>query len=242
MKIIFLGTGSAINTLDTGASILVNENILIDAPGGVTQAIRKFGGDITHLDTIIITHLHGDHFFGLPFLLLEYKLKTKEAPPDIIAPAGARELFTRLAQIAFPGTEEFAGQTKPSYYIAADGKEITINDISVKFHGVPHGDMETYGVEIRETNKRKIFYAPDTSYSDVLVEITAKVDVAVLDATTPDEPIEGHMSMRQVNQLAEKFPGKLFMLTHRGSYPMESSPPPFPGIVMAPAAGDTFVF
>jgi ribonuclease BN (tRNA processing enzyme) len=244
MKIKFLGTGGAINTEDTGASLLINENILIDAPGGVPQAILKCGGDISKLDTIIITHLHGDHFFGLPFLLLEFILKPRETPLNILAPAGIQKLLIKLTELAFPGeeVEQMLAHAKPFYIIHEDEKEATIKDISIRSHGILHGDIETYGIEFGEPGKKKVFYAPDTSYNEELVKVIETVDIAILDATTSDEPIDGHMSMRQVNDLAKRFSDKVFMLTHRSRYNTNPTSYSLLENVRVPVAGNTFTF
>ena len=176
MKITFLGTGSAINTSYTGASILIDENILIDAPGGISHAIRKFGGDISKLDTILITHLHGDHVFGLPFLLLEYKVKPRESPLNILAPLGTRKLISKLTQLAFPDidTKQVQADALPAYIKASNHKEMSIKDIFVRLHIVPHGSIETYGIEIWKTDKQRIFYAPDVTYCSELFKILGK--------------------------------------------------------------------
>lgn len=244
MKIKFLGTGAAINTKDTGASLLVNENILIYTPGGIPQVILKFGGDISKLDTIIITHLHGDHFFGLPFLLLEYILKPRETILNILAPVDAQKLVTGLTKLAFPEkkTEELLAPAKPFYIAAADEEAMTIKNIFIRLHQVLHGDIETYGIEFGEPGKKRVFNAPDTSYSNELTKIIETVDVAILDATTSDEPIEDHMSMRQVNDLAKRYSDKIFMLTHRGSYNINPTSYPLLDNVRVPVAGDNFTY
>jgi ribonuclease BN (tRNA processing enzyme) len=244
MKLTFLGTGSAINAGDFGASLLINENILIDAPEGITQTLRKFGGDISGLDTIIITHLHGDHVFGLPFLLLEYMLKPRESPLSILAPAGAQKLLIKLTELAFPGeeAERMLAPARPFYIVHADGKGTTIKNISIKSHRIPHGSIETYGIEVGGQGGKKIFYAPDISYSDELVNIIETVDVAILDATTSEPILADHMSMKQVNDLAGKFPGKEFMLTHRSRYEIKPTTYSFLANVRVPVAGDEFTY
>lgn len=244
MKITFPGTGSAVNTEDIGASILIDDRILIDAPGGIPQVIRKFRKDLKKLDTIILTHLHGDHVFGLPFLLLEYIIEPRETPIYILAPSGAEDLFTRLIKLAFPDLdiEALSASAKPVFIEASDQMERNVTDISCKLHRVPHGEIETYGVEIREPGKKKIFYAPDVSYGSELIGILESIEIAILDATTPDEPIKGHMSMRQVNDLARRFLNKVFILTHRSRYDIPPASYSLQDNVSTPSPGDTLFF
>jgi ribonuclease BN (tRNA processing enzyme) len=244
MKITFIGTGAAINSSDNGASILINENILIDTPCGIPQTLHRFKCDISKLDTIIITHLHGDHVFGLPFLLLEYISRPRETPLTILAPSGTQKLIFTLLELAFPksNVEQLLAPAKPLFQILDDEKEIMLKEIFIRSHKIPHGQIETYGIEFGETGTKKIFYAPDTSYSDKLTKIIETIDIAILDATTQNDTIKGHMSMRQVNDLAKKYLDKEFMLTHRSDYSFYPESYSLLNHVKVPTAGTIFYY
>lgn len=68
-----LGCGSASPTLrhNPSAQLLTYQKhqMLIDCGEGTQQQIRRFGGNFNRIDHIFLTHLHGDHFLGLPGLL-----------------------------------------------------------------------------------------------------------------------------------------------------------------------------
>lgn len=49
------------------ASAIIDDHILVDAPNGIIKYLKHLGYDILKIDTIIITHLHGDHFLIYPF-------------------------------------------------------------------------------------------------------------------------------------------------------------------------------
>ena len=69
----FLGTGGSIATEDRDNTSLLldteNRLILIDCPGSVIQKIRKLGFDPRQIKTILVTHVHPDHIYGLPSLV-----------------------------------------------------------------------------------------------------------------------------------------------------------------------------
>ena len=75
MKLFFLGTGSGLPSLKRNVSsialIFPNRNRfwLWDCGEGTQHQILKTPLKISKLDKIFITHLHGDHLFGLPGLL-----------------------------------------------------------------------------------------------------------------------------------------------------------------------------
>ena len=72
--VMFLGTGNAFLPHGRNHSLaILDRKHLIDAPPTALSSMRKYGISPADLETIIFTHMHGDHIFGLPFILLERK-------------------------------------------------------------------------------------------------------------------------------------------------------------------------
>lgn len=59
---IILGYGSAHTTISIGTSFVIGESILVDAPPSIAKKMLREHMDISNIDTILISHLHGDHF------------------------------------------------------------------------------------------------------------------------------------------------------------------------------------
>ena len=70
MKVELIGTG-CIGTKQNSASSIVNKKILIDVPNGICRTLRNLDKPLEYIQTVIITHYHGDHIFDLPFLILQ---------------------------------------------------------------------------------------------------------------------------------------------------------------------------
>ena len=81
-----LGSGGRFNTCFhvTGASV----NFLIDCGASSLPALKRLGIAREAIDLILITHFHGDHFGGLPFLLLDAQFTRRTRPLVIAGPAG----------------------------------------------------------------------------------------------------------------------------------------------------------
>lgn len=92
-----LGTGSAIPTVKRGTtSHFVNcqqRHILIDCGEGTQLQLRKFKIKFQQIDIILISHLHGDHIFGLPGLLSTMQLLGRENKLKIYGPTGIKRLL-----------------------------------------------------------------------------------------------------------------------------------------------------
>src|SRR5580692_7953287 len=80
-------------------------NLLIDCGASSILAIRKWGVDPNGISTILISHLHGDHFGGLPFFLLDAQLISRRIAPLLFAgPPGLRERLMIVMEAMFAGS------------------------------------------------------------------------------------------------------------------------------------------
>ncbi len=91
-----LGSGSALPTArrnPTSQYVECNgRHILIDCGEGTQVQIRKFGIKLQRIEHILISHLHGDHYFGLVGLLSSMHLLGRVKPIDIYGPTGLKEI------------------------------------------------------------------------------------------------------------------------------------------------------
>src|SRR6476619_5574147 len=95
------GSGGRFNTcfwLETAKATL-----LIDCGASSLVALKAHGLDHRRVDGIILSHLHGDHFGGLPLLLLDGQLLNRRARPLLIAgPPGTRARLDAALDVFFP--------------------------------------------------------------------------------------------------------------------------------------------
>lgn len=106
----FLGCGDAFSSGGRFNTCFLVEapsaHFLIDFGASSLAALKRAGRSVRDLPLIFITHLHGDHVGGLPFLLLEASLVDKRtAPLTIAGPPGLKAHLPKLIEALFPGTE-----------------------------------------------------------------------------------------------------------------------------------------
>ena len=89
VKVRFLGSGDAFGSggrlqacihVEAGAM-----DFLLDCGASALCAMKRLGVPPSSVEAIILTHLHGDHFGGIPFFLLEAQLVSKREKPLVIA-------------------------------------------------------------------------------------------------------------------------------------------------------------
>jgi len=105
VRVTVLGSGDAF-----GSGGRLHSGYLVEAPGtaflvdcgpSVLQAMKRIGKDPAALDFVLLSHLHGDHFGGVPFLFMEYRyLHDRTCPFAVYGPPGTerrvRMLFAAL--------------------------------------------------------------------------------------------------------------------------------------------------
>ncbi len=98
-RLTILGTSSALPTSDrypTAHVLNVHERLfLIDCGEGTQMQMRRYKIRFGRINHIFISHLHGDHFFGLYPLLSTFNLMGRKTPLHLYAPAPADELIAR---------------------------------------------------------------------------------------------------------------------------------------------------
>ncbi len=102
LDVVFLGTGGSVPTARRStACILVRrggDRLLFDCGEGSQRQMQRSTG-LVQVDDIYITHLHADHYLGLPGLLKTYDLQDRERPLRILGPRGLHELIGGLRRI-----------------------------------------------------------------------------------------------------------------------------------------------
>jgi ribonuclease BN (tRNA processing enzyme) len=227
MELTFLGTGSAF-AIDGRywGSILVNNSILLDCSPIVVPHFKKLGLDLTLIEHIFITHFHGDHLLGLPFLLLDYAyLTTPKKPITIIGPSGIKDKVTTISELAF---SDIFGKLKDrleiTYLELADaGSYSTIGDQRFEAYSMSHGTHPAFGYKLT-LGKKTLAYTGDTDLSQGVLDMAKDVDILIIELSNPDKDVPGHMSLDKLAKLRDQLsPDLKIILNHVGHIPSEST-------------------
>jgi ribonuclease Z len=142
MKLTILGSCSAYPTLNrftTSQILQINgKSFLIDCGEGAQIQLRKNKIKFNSIEDILISHLHGDHFFGLPGLILTFNLLGREKPLNIYGPKGIKKIILSLLKIGNAWTNyklNFTELKNPKSEIIYDKNDISITTIPL-YHGI----------------------------------------------------------------------------------------------------------
>src|SRR3990172_13069724 len=109
LDLLFLGSGNAFAPGRYWSSFLLNGRYLFEASPVALPHLKRCEVPLEEIEAIFISHFHGDHFFGLPFLLLEYAERTSRSKElTVIGPPGIEERVHNVTAAGFPnvGTRE----------------------------------------------------------------------------------------------------------------------------------------
>ncbi len=102
MDLVFLGTGGSVPTARRSTACLLarlgGDRLMFDCGEGSQRQMQRSTG-LVQVDEIFITHLHADHYLGIPGLLKTYDLGGRDRPLRVIGPPGTVELFKSLRRI-----------------------------------------------------------------------------------------------------------------------------------------------
>lgn len=137
MKLTILGCHSATpheNKNPTAQLLdIKGHRFLIDCGEGTQVQLRKAKVSFVHIKHIFISHLHGDHFYGLPGLVSSFRLLGREAPLHIYGPKGIKEALTLLLKLA----NSWTNYPLHFHELESDVSECVFEDDSVTVHTIP---------------------------------------------------------------------------------------------------------
>ncbi|MDO9563144.1 MAG: MBL fold metallo-hydrolase [Bradyrhizobium sp.] len=208
-----LGSGGRNNTCFhvTGDHV----NFLIDCGATSLPALKRLGIAREAIDLILITHFHGDHFGGLPFLLLDAQFTRRSRPLAIAGPQG---IETRLAQL-MEALFEHSSKTQPKFELSIvalkPGERCSFGAVDVTPYPVVHGESGGPFLAYRvEAEGRVIAYSADTEWTETLIPLGRDADLLIAEAYYYDKVVKNHLSLTTLEAHLPEIHPKRLVLTH----------------------------
>jgi len=206
---------------------LIDGRILLDLPPTAIPQLDRLGQDASEIDQIFISHLHADHLFGVPFLLLAYCLVYERTRPlYLIGPVGLSRTVKALCSLAWPDMERhgFRPRVPVSYVELAREGTYSAGEQSFDAFPMQHFDLPAFGYRFAHRG-RTFAYSGDTGECPGLDRLIGGADVAILEMTYAKRPGDpGHLDAESVRRTtsALRRRGATVLATHLGP---EAVPP-----------------
>src|SRR5918995_4643256 len=150
------------------------DRFLIDCGATSLVAMRRFGVDPSAIDTVFLSHLHGDHFAGLPFLLLEAQFVTRRSRPlTIVGPSGTRQRLLDALELLFPDSGQTAWRFPLEFLELEPHRSARAGGVAVTAYPVEHpSGAPSFALQFG-CGGRRIGYSGDTEWTDQLIEVAS---------------------------------------------------------------------
>lgn len=190
---------------------------LIDCGASSPVALRKFGVDPNAIDTIFLTHLHGDHFGGVPFLLLDARIASRrERPLLIVGPPGTDKRVTDTLECLFPGAGGKEYRFFLEYAELREGETFRRGPYAVTpFPATHQAGAPCYALRL-EVGGRTVSYSGDGAWSDGLIGAGRNADLFIAETYFYDKKLGGHMDYATLAARLPEIAAKRVILTHFG--------------------------
>jgi ribonuclease BN (tRNA processing enzyme) len=207
------GSGGRFNTcfwLETAKATL-----LVDCGASSLVALKAHGLDHGKVDGIILSHLHGDHFGALPFLLIDAQLVMRRERPLIIAgPPGSRVRIEAAIENFFPRALTNRWRFPFEIVEIEPGRPAEILGHAVSTVEVVH-QSGAPSTALRISDGQRLFaYSGDTEWTEALIGVADSADLFIVECFGYAGTLKGHLSWEILKPKLPSLRAKRIMLTH----------------------------
>jgi len=219
MKIQFLGSGDAFGSGGRFNTCFYVQHqggaFLIDCGASSMIAIRKFEVDPNTIRVVMISHLHGDHFGGLPFLILDAQLVSRRTTPlTIVGPPGLHDRLMTAMENFFPGSTKV--ERRFELVVREFESRVTQNveGIEITPYLVKHPcGAPPFALRLTVDGK-VVCYSGDTEWVDSLREAAEGADLFIAEAYFYDRVVKFHLDFATLDVRLPEIGAKRVILTH----------------------------
>jgi len=219
LNVRFLGSGDAFGSGGRFQTCIYVRSdaagFLIDCGASSLIAMRRFGLNPSLVDSILLTHLHGDHFGGLPFFLLEAQLISRRTRPLVVAgPPGLATRIREAMEVLFPGSSRTQQKFTTEFVELCDQTPTALGSLLVTPYSVIHpSGAPAYALRI-ECGEKVIACSGDTEWTDSLIQAAQGADLFICEAYFFEKRIKYHLDYQTLMEHRRELGCRRLILTH----------------------------
>jgi ribonuclease BN (tRNA processing enzyme) len=188
--------------------------VLLDCGATSLTALRRCGCDPGQIAAVFVSHLHGDHFGGLPFLILDGQFSGRVTPLTVAGPAGTGRRLTEAMECLFPGSSGVSRRFAVEVAELRPGAAVTVAGVTAAAWEVDHPSGAPALALRLALGGKVVAYTGDTAWTDALTEVAGGADVLIAEAYYRDKAIPYHLRHADLLAHQDRLASRRIVLTH----------------------------
>ena len=228
IRVVFLGTGDAFSAGGRNQSAYLIQHprvtLLLDCGATTLTSINRHNIPIEPVDGILLSHLHGDHIAGLPFIFLHYMyIEPRTRSLSILGPEGMEGRIKQLYETMYPGEASAPLPFELDFTEVRHQQKYSLDILRIEPFRTRHQDNPpSYGYTL-ELDGRKIVYTGDTGWTDELPLRAEGADLFICECSFYESQAAGHLNYSEIKKRLAGCGYKKMLLTHLGCEVLERS-------------------
>jgi ribonuclease BN (tRNA processing enzyme) len=188
--------------------------VLLDCGSTSLSALKTLGLDPAEISAVLISHLHGDHFGGLPFLILDGQFSRRTSPLTIAGPPGTAARLRQAMEAMFPGSADIDRRFSIEVAELTPGATTAVAGLAVTSWRVNHPSGAPPLALRLDIGGTTIAYTGDTAWTDDLIPASAGADLFIAEAYSFDKTIPYHLRHADLVAHHDDLSSRRIVLTH----------------------------
>ena len=186
--------------------------VLLDCGATSLTALRQAGLDPGEIGAVFVSHLHGDHFGGLPFLILDGQFSGRAAPLLIAGPPGTAQRLTEAKECLFPGSAQVRRRFNVTVTELSPGHTQTVAGLTARAYQARHPSGAPALILRLAVGGTVIAYTGDTAWTPAIEAASDQADLLIAEAYYWDKPVPHHL--RHADLTEHEITARRVILTH----------------------------
>lgn len=218
IELVFLGSGDAFGSGGRLQTCLLlrggGAQVLLDCGASSLITMKRSGVQPGDIGMVLLTHLHGDHFGGLPFLILDAQFSRREQPLLVAGPPGVEARIDASMENLFPNSSKTQRRFALEFVELLDGRPSEMGGATVTPFAVEHfSGAPSYALRVEYADKI-VVYSGDTEWTENLIRAAADSDLFICEAYYFEKKVKYHLDYRTLRENLGHISSKRIILTH----------------------------
>jgi ribonuclease BN (tRNA processing enzyme) len=188
--------------------------VLLDCGATSLAALKRLDLDPGEISAVFLSHLHGDHFGGLPFLILDGQFSRRTEPLAVVGPPGTARRLTEAMECLFPGSATVSRRFDVHVTELSPQSASTASGIAVSAWEADHPSGATALILRLDMAGRTIAYTGDTAWTDAIAGAAADADLLIAEAYYWEKSVPFHLRHADLVAHRDRLTARRVVLTH----------------------------